>query len=30
MIAMIDWRHWHNEPWLVGGLVVLGWLWAIA
>jgi putative membrane protein len=27
---MIDWRHWHNEPWLVGGLVVLGWLWAIA
>ena len=25
---MIDWRHWHNEPWLVGGLVVLGWLWA--
>jgi putative membrane protein len=28
--VMIDWRHWHNEPWLVGGLVVLGWLWAIA
>jgi putative membrane protein len=27
---MIDWRHWHNEPWLVGGLVVLGWIWAIA
>ncbi len=27
---MIDWRHWHNEPWLIGGLVVLGWLWAIA
>jgi putative membrane protein len=26
---MIDWRHWHNEPWLIGGLVVLGWLWAI-
>ncbi len=26
---MIDWRHWHNEPWLVGGLVVLGWLWAV-
>jgi putative membrane protein len=26
---MIDWRHWHNEPWLVGGLVLLGWLWAI-
>ena len=27
---MIDWRHWHNEPYLVGGLVFLGWLWAIA
>jgi putative membrane protein len=26
---MIDWRHWHNEPWLVGGLVLLGWIWAI-
>lgn len=26
---MIDWRHWHNEPLLVGGLVFLGWLWAI-
>ncbi|MEO6873251.1 MAG: cytochrome c oxidase assembly protein [Opitutaceae bacterium] len=26
---MIDWRHWHNEPVLVGGLVFLGWLWAI-
>lgn len=26
---MIDWRHWHNEPYLVGGLVVIGWLWAI-
>ncbi len=26
---MIDWRHWHNEPWLVGGLVFFGWLWAI-
>jgi putative membrane protein len=26
---MIDWRHWHNEPWLTGGLVVLGWLWAV-
>ncbi|OHE77552.1 MAG: hypothetical protein A3G75_02985 [Verrucomicrobia bacterium RIFCSPLOWO2_12_FULL_64_8] len=26
---MIDWRHWHNEPWLVGGLIVLGWLYAI-
>jgi putative membrane protein len=27
---MIDWRHWHNEPYLVGGLVLLGWLWALA
>lgn len=26
---MIDWRHWHNEPHLVGGLVFLGWLWAV-
>lgn len=26
---MIDWRHWHNEPFLMGGLVFLGWLWAI-
>src|SRR3954465_8958011 len=26
---MIDWRHWHNEPWLVGGLVLLGWFWAV-
>ena len=24
---MIDWSHWHNEPYLVGGLVFLGWLW---
>ena len=26
---MIAWRHWHNEPWLVGGLVILGWIWAV-
>jgi putative membrane protein len=26
---MIDWRHWHNEPYLVGGLVLAGWLWAM-
>lgn len=26
---MIDWRHWHNEPYLVGGLVFFGWLWAV-
>jgi putative membrane protein len=26
---MIDWRHWHNEPYLIGGLILLGWLYAI-
>ena len=26
---MIDWRHWHNEPLLVGGLVFAGWWWAL-
>lgn len=26
---MIDWRHWHNEPYLVGGLIFLGWAFAI-
>jgi putative membrane protein len=26
---MIDWRHWHNEPILVGGLIFLGWLYAL-
>ena len=26
---MIDWTHWHNEPFLVGGLIFLGWLFAI-
>ncbi|MDX2187032.1 MAG: cytochrome c oxidase assembly protein [Opitutaceae bacterium] len=26
---MIDWTHWHNEPYLIGGLVVLGWLYAV-
>lgn len=26
---MIDWRHWHNEPVLIGGLVFIGWLWAV-
>ncbi len=26
---MIDWRHWHNEPFLVGGLVFVGWVWAL-
>lgn len=27
---MINWRHWHNEPHLIGGLVLLGWLYALA
>ena len=26
---MIDWRHWHNEPYLVGGLILIAWLYAI-
>jgi putative membrane protein len=26
---MIDWRHWHNEPFLIGGLIFAGWLYAI-
>jgi putative membrane protein len=26
---MIDWRHWHNEPFLSGGLIIAGWLYAI-
>ena len=26
---MIDWRHWHNESYLIGGLIFLGWLYAI-
>lgn len=27
--SVIEWTHWHNEPLLIGGLVFLGWLWAI-
>ncbi|NDC74749.1 cytochrome c oxidase assembly protein [bacterium] len=27
---MIDWTHWHNEPYLIGGLIFLGWLHALA
>ena len=27
--TMIDWRHWHNEPFLTGGLILAGWLYAI-
>jgi putative membrane protein len=26
---MIDWRHWHNEPFLTGGLIFAGWLYAV-
>ena len=26
---MIDWTHWHNEPVLIGGLIFLGWLYAL-
>jgi putative membrane protein len=26
---MIDWRHWHNEPFLTGGLILAGWLFAV-
>jgi putative membrane protein len=26
---MIDWRHWHNEPYLTGGLILAGWLYAM-
>lgn len=26
---MIDWTHWHNEPFLVGGLVLIGWWYAL-
>jgi putative membrane protein len=26
---MIDWRHWHNEPFLTGGLILAGWLYAV-
>ena len=26
---MIDWRHWHNEPYLTGGLIFAGWLYAV-
>jgi putative membrane protein len=26
---MIDWRHWHNEPHLIGGLILAAWLYAM-
>ncbi len=27
---MIDWTHWHNEPLLIGAMVVASWLYALA
>lgn len=27
---MLDWTHWHNEPYLVGGLIFIGWLYTLA
>jgi len=27
---MIDWTHWHNESYLIGGIILLGWLYALA
>ena len=27
---MIDWQHWHNEPLLIGGLVLVAWAYALA
>jgi putative membrane protein len=26
---MIDWTHWHNEPYLVGGIILLAWSYAL-
>ncbi len=26
---MIDWTHWHNEPYLIGGLIFAAWLYAV-
>ena len=26
---MIDWTHWHNEPYLIAGLILAGWLYAL-
>lgn len=27
---MIDWAHWHNEPYLIGGLILMAWAYAVA
>lgn len=29
-MSLIDWRHWHNEPYLIGGLLFLAWGYALA
>jgi len=29
-MALIDLRHWHNEPYLIGGLILLAWGYALA
>ena len=29
-LLMIDWTHWHNESFLIGGIIFLGWLYALA
>ncbi len=26
---MIDWRHWHNEPFLVGGIILAAWAYTL-
>lgn len=26
---MIDWSHWHNEPYLIGGLIAMAWVYAV-
>jgi putative membrane protein len=26
---MINWTHWHNEPHLIGGLILFGWIYAL-
>lgn len=27
---MIDWTHWHNEPYLIAGLILAGWAYGLA
>ena len=28
-MELINWNHWHNEPYLIGGLVLLAWVYAV-